>query len=318
MIVVAWTSLFWNIESISISQLLHSLFSEDATARELRKNPEYSILLQIRLPRVLLALLAGASLALAGALFQTLLRNVLADPYILGIASGATVGAYLTIYSGLSALFFFALPLGAFIGSVAVALLVFNLSRSKFVSDHNALLLSGVMVGTFLSAFTLLILSSERSTYQNAIKWLLGSLSNATLESVAIASPIVALCIILLFSKARALNIMSLGSQSAQLLGLAPRRFSIQIYVIACMLTAIIVCFTGSIGFVGLVIPHVCRLLFGSDNRILLPSVFLVGAIFMLIADFIARTSFYPIELPVGAVTAILGAPVFIYLLRKS
>lgn len=316
-VLTAWVSLFWNIERVSLADFFGSVFSGTA-ASSASDNPEFSILLYIRLPRILLALFAGGMLSVAGALFQVLLRNVLADPYILGIASGATVGAYLMIVTGLSGLFFLALPAGAFLGSVLVAALVFSLARSKFVKDHNALLLSGVMVGTFLSAFTLLILSAERSTYQNAIKWLLGSLSNATMDSIYIILPVFVLMVIVLLYKGNALNIISLGGESAQLLGLSPRAFTMQIYLLACLLTATIVAFTGSIGFVGLVIPHICRLTFGTDNRILVPASFLTGALFLIIADFLARIVLYPIELPVGAVTALLGAPLFIWLLRKG
>lgn len=311
----AWLSMFWDIHTLTLPSFLHAAF---AGAPAGRATPEYSILLYIRLPRILLALFAGGCLAVAGALFQVLLRNVLADPYILGIASGATVGAYTMILTGLSGVFFLALPLGAFIGSVLVAALVFSLARSRFVADHNALLLSGVMVGTFLAAFTLLILTTERSTYQNAVKWLLGSLTNATLESAAVIAPVALLSGVFLYYKAHALNVLSLGAGPAQLLGLSPKGFSFQVYLIACLLTAVIVCFTGSIGFVGLVIPHICRILFGSDHKVLLPASFLTGALFLIVADFIARITFYPIELPVGAVTALLGAPLFIYLLKKT
>ena len=276
------------------------------------------LVMQIRVPRALLAVFAGGALALAGVVFQNLLRNVLADPYILGIASGAAVGAYMVMLTGAFTIAYFVLPVGAFIGSAIVAGLVYLLSRSKFTRDHNSLLLGGVMIGTFLSSFLLLILSVERSNYQTALKWLLGSLSNATLESLYYIVPVVLIAGVFVILKSPSMNILSLGKETATSLGVSPGRLSGQLYVAGSLLTAIIVCFTGSIGFVGLVIPHICRLVFGPDHRSLAPLSFVLGALFMLLADFIAKTIVYPIELPVGAITAMIGAPVFILLLRKS
>ncbi len=312
----AGVSLFWNLSGVTPLSLAEALFGSK-NAPDLFSSPEYSILVQIRMPRILIAIFAGGCLGVAGALFQILLRNVLADPYILGIASGSTVGAYLTIATGLAGAAFYALPLGSFAGSVAVALVVFYLSRSRYASDHNALLLSGVMVGTFLSAFTLLILNADRSTYQSAIKWMLGSLANSTMDSIYIIAPAAVFSLMALFFNAHSLNILALGTETAQQLGLSSKRFSMTIYGIACLLTSVIVAFTGSIGFVGLVIPHICRLIYGPDNRLMLPAVFLVGGLFLVCADFLARIILYPVELPVGAITALLGAPLFIYLLKK-
>ena len=277
----------------------------------------YAVLMDIRLPRVVLALLVGGGLSVAGVIFQVLLRNVLADPYILGVSGGASVGALLAIASGLSGMLLFAQPLLAFVGAIAVVLLVYLLGSRGRVQD-NTLLLSGVMIGAFLSAVILALVSTLDRPVKSALFWLIGYLGNATVTEMYVLIPVVLSLTLLTMFYASRMNVIGLGAEAAGHLGVAVRSLTLHLYIIASLITAAVVSFSGAIGFVGLIVPHVCRRLFGPDHRILLPASFLAGASFLIISDIIARSIFAPSELPVGAVTAALGAPVFIYVLRRK
>jgi iron complex transport system permease protein len=277
----------------------------------------YAVLIDIRLPRVLLALLVGGGLSVAGVIFQVLLRNVLADPYILGVSGGASVGALTAIATGLSATALFMQPLMAFVGALVVVAIVYGIGARGKVQD-NTLLLSGVMIGAFLSAVILALVSTLDRPLRNALYWLIGYLGNATLGEIYLLLPVVApLAILALFFASR-MNVLALGNTAASHLGVHSRSTTLQLYMIASLLTAAVVSFSGAIGFVGLIVPHMCRRMFGPDHRLLIPASFLSGSAFMIISDIIARTMLAPTELPVGAVTAALGAPVFIYILRRK
>lgn len=281
----------------------------DATARE--------VLFHIRLPRVMMAASVGAGLSMAGLIFQVLLRNVLADPYILGVSGGASVGALIAIVSGASAASLFMQPLFAFLGSLVVIVLVAAVGL-RSGARSNTLLLSGVMIGTFLSSVILVLVSTTDTSIRSALFWLIGYLGNTTTTQVSIAAPLIVSIGLVATLLAGKMNLLSLGETTASQLGLEARRLRIVLFFLASMSTAVVVSFAGAIGFVGLVVPHACRLFTGPDHRILLPSVFFTGATFTILSDILARTIVHPVELPVGAVTAALGAPVFLVLLLRS
>ncbi len=276
-----------------------------------------AVLMEIRLPRVLLALLVGGGLSIAGAIFQVLLRNVLADPYILGVSGGASVGALIALATGMSGMFLLAQPLFAFIGALLAVAAVYALA-SRGRSGDNTLLLSGVMIGAFLSAVILALVSTMDSPLRNALFWLIGYLGNATLREVVILFPIVGVLLMISLLAAARMNVLALGTEAASHLGVGVDRLQPILYVVASLMTAAVVAFSGAIGFVGLIVPHICRRLFGPDHRLLLPASFLGGASFLIFSDIVARSVLHPAELPVGAVTAALGAPVFIYVMRRK
>lgn len=278
---------------------------------------DHTIIMEIRFPRVLLALLVGSGLSVAGVALQALLRNPLAEPYILGISSGGTAGAILaagTVFgAGL-----LGTPLASLAGSLLVTVLVYLLAQRRGQLDTYTLLLSGVMVGAFFNATVLLIVAVFNQEMRHAFLWLMGNLSAATVESLAVVAPAVLAAVVLLCIQARNFNLIATGDESALQLGVEVTRVKRVAYLLASLITGLVVSVSGVIGFVGLIIPHVCRLLFGPDHRLLLPASFLAGGIFLIGADILARTILAPTEIPVGAVTAALGAPLFIYLLKKS
>ena len=300
---------------LSYPDLLSMLYA--SPSGENVSDAAHAVLMEIRLPRILLALLVGGGLSVAGAIFQVLLRNVLADPYILGVSGGAAVGALVAIATGLSGMFLLAQPLLAFVGAIVAVGAVYALASRGRPGD-NTLLLSGVMIGAFLSAVILAIVSTMDAPLRNALYWLIGYLGNATLREVAILFPVVTVLLIIALLAAARMNVLALGSEAAHHLGVGVHRLQPLLYVVASLITAAVVAFSGAIGFVGLIVPHVCRRLFGPDHRLLLPASFLGGASFLICSDIVARTILHPSELPVGAVTAALGAPVFIYVLRRK
>jgi len=272
------------------------------------------IIIDIRLPRVLLAIAVGGGLSVAGAVFQALLMNPLAEPYILGISSGGTFGAILSFVIGLS---FFYTQLFAFTGAIIVVFLVFYLGQRFGELEPNVLLLTGVMIGAFFSALILLMLTVMEDSVRTAVFWLIGNLSFASLENVAVILPIVVIGFFILYFFSQKFNVLTLGSSTANQLGVNAGFVKNVTYIVASLIVGAVVSVSGIIGFVGLLIPHVVRMLFGVDNRIVVPASFLLGASYLIVADTIARSVISPAEIPVGAITALLGAPVFIYLLRK-
>ncbi|MDT8322728.1 MAG: iron chelate uptake ABC transporter family permease subunit, partial [Bacteroidota bacterium] len=211
----------------------------------------------------------------------------------------------------------FAQPLLAFVGATLVVVVVYSLGARGRVQD-NTLLLSGVMIGAFLSAVILALVSTLDRPVRSALYWLIGFLGNATMNEIFILLPVVLPLTLWALLLAGRMNVLALGSAAARHLGVSPRATTLQLYMIASLITAAVVSFSGAIGFVGLIIPHMCRRLFGPDHRLLLPASFLTGASFLIISDIVARSMLAPSELPVGAVTAALGAPVFIYILRRK
>ncbi len=279
-----------------------------------------TIVVDLRLPRALLGVLVGGSLALAGATFQAILRNPLAEPYILGISGGASVGAVLVLSLGLAGSGSWVLPLAAFAGAILAIVLVFRVAMaSGRAMDVRVLLLAGVVVGAFFSACIAFILSvSEARTVQSAVLWIMGSLAGAAWRDVVLAAAYGLPAAGVLLALARPLNAMAIGEETARYLGTDVERVKRLALGIAALLTAAGVAVAGVIGFVGLVVPHAVRLLVGSDHRILLPLSFLAGAAFLTLADLLARLALAPTEVPIGVITAFVGVPFFLVLLRRS
>ncbi|PWB43646.1 MAG: ABC transporter permease [Rhodocyclales bacterium] len=269
---------------------------------------------ELRLPRAMAAFACGGLLALAGALMQVLLRNPLADPYVLGISGGASVGA-------LSAMLF-GLPLllvngGAFAGALAATLLVFGLARGDGSWTQTRLLLTGVIVAAGCGAAVALILSvAPENKLRGMLFWLMGDLSHAASPWPALAMLALGLLAALPFS--RDLNLLARGDLTARALGVPVARLRGGVYVLAALATAAAVTTTGSVGFVGLIVPHLVRLSVGNDQRVLLPAAALAGGALLTLADTLARTIVAPQQLPVGVLTALIGVPVFLYLLTRS
>ncbi|MBR9975697.1 MAG: iron ABC transporter permease [Bacteroidetes bacterium] len=301
----------------SFSITFHDMFTAFGNPDDFSSATMRAVLLDIRIPRILTALFVGGGLAVAGVVFQVLLRNVLADPYILGVSSGAAVGALTAIATGLSALFYLSQPLLAFATALLVVAAVYRIGL-RGSGEGNSLLLTGVMIGAFLSAIILGMVSTMDRPVRSALFWLVGYLGNAGLGEMTVLIPGVLTLSILLFLFSPRMNILGLGTEAAAHLGLSVRRLQATLYIAASLLTALVVSVAGAIGFIGLLVPHVVRTMFGPDHRLLVPVSFFLGASFLIISDLIARTLLAPNELPVGAVTAALGAPLFIYLLRRK
>ena len=278
------------------------------------------IILQLRLPRVLLAGLVGGGLAMAGATLQALLRNPLAEPYILGMSGGASVAAVLVLSLGLAAAGSWVMPLAAFVGAVGAIVLVFRVATpASRGMDVRVLLLAGVVVAAFFSACIAFILSiSSARTVQSAVLWIMGSLAAADWGDVVTAAIYTLPAGILLMALARSLNLMAIGDETAHYLGADVEGVKRVALGVAALITAAAVAVAGVIGFVGLVVPHAVRLAVGSDHRALLPLSFLGGAAFLTLADLVARVALAPAEIPVGVITAFVGVPLFLVLLRRS
>lgn len=274
------------------------------------------ILRGIRLPRILLAMVIGAGLSVAGATFQALLRNVLAEPYILGISSGGAAGAVLAVVLNVG-FSNFSVPLFSLVGSGLVMTLVYGIGHRRGFMDPNALLLSGVMAGAFFNAIILLLVALFNQETRTAYLWLLGNLGSADYPALLLVSiPVISACVVLFFHS-KSLNLMAMGEETAAFLGAEVATLKRRSYFLASLITGLAVSVSGIIGFVGLIIPHLCRLLFGADHRLLLPASFLAGAIFLVLCDFVSRVALAPTEIPVGAITAVIGVPVFVYLLKR-
>ncbi|MBW2631079.1 MAG: iron chelate uptake ABC transporter family permease subunit [Deltaproteobacteria bacterium] len=278
---------------------------------------EKTIIFSIRLPRVIFAGLVGASLSCAGVIFQALLRNPLADPFILGISGGSAVGAIIGIILGLGSVPF-GIPGLAFLGAVFTVVLVFLIGKSNKELNSTTLLLAGVIVNAFFSAVIMFLISiSSNADLHNIAFWLMGNLSMVSWTTIAFEGILLLFGFAIIYSYARPLNLIVIGEEVAMQLGVNVERTKIVLFLAGSLITGLAVAFSGIIGFVGLVIPHIMRMLFGPDHRLLLPASLLFGALFLIATDTIARTLIPHSELPVGVITALLGAPYFIYLLRR-
>ncbi len=275
------------------------------------------IVWSLRLPRVALGFVVGGVLAVAGAALQALVRNPLADPYLLGLSGGASLGAVLALAAGVLSAWL--LPAAAFAGALAATLLVYRLALvAGGAMDTRMLLLAGVVVGAFAGAIVAGILSiSDAAQLRTATLWLMGGLGGVGWSGVLVLAVYAAPALAVLVAESRALDLLALGEEPAQHLGTDVTRTKKRVYVAASLLAAASVAAAGIIGFVGLVIPHAIRLLKGHGHRTLLPASFLLGGAFLVLADALARTVFAPQELPVGVVTAVAGVPFFAVLLRR-
>jgi iron complex transport system permease protein len=277
------------------------------------------IVLNIRLPRVFLAAMVGASLSVAGATFQGLFRNPLADPYIIGVSSGAALGATFAIVSGLSMGIagFGAVPIMAFAGGLATIMLVYQLSRQGGFVPVMTLLLAGIAVSAFLTALVSLFIYFAGERLHQIVFWMMGGLGGARWSYVRVMLPYVLAGFGIIYFFARELNALLLGEDTALYLGIDAEKLKKIFLAAASLLVSAAVSTSGIIGFIGLVVPHMVRLVAGPDHRFLLPASALTGAILLIGADTLARTVIAPTELPVGIITALLGAPFFLYLLRR-
>ncbi|MBQ0746008.1 MAG: iron ABC transporter permease [Marinobacter sp.] len=273
-----------------------------------------TLLMDLRLPRTLAAFATGGLLAVAGALMQVLLRNPLADPYVLGLSGGAAVGALLAMLSGMGALL---ISGSAFAGAMLATLLVFGIAHGTGSWTPSRLLLTGVVVAAGWGAvITLMLAITPSYKLPGMLYWLMGDVSYA--RSPWPALTVLVLAVVLIMPLARNLNVLARGPLQAAALGVAVRPLEWMIYLLASLLTATAVTTAGSIGFVGLIVPHMLRLVLGNDQRIILPASALAGGALLVLADTLARTVIAPEQLPVGVITALLGVPTFLYLLHRS
>jgi iron complex transport system permease protein len=326
LIVVSFLALLiclqYGTERISFGTMLR-LLAGSGTLASTGLSPAV-ILWEVRLPRLLLAFLVGSSLATVGVTLQALLRNPLADPYILGISSGAALGAALAVQFGVSWAFagFSAIHLFAFIGAAVTMIGIYHIAAGGGRIPIQTLLLAGVIINAILSALILFITSLSDSTSAfRLFFWLMGSLATLGYAGLLALAIYVILGLALLFGEARHLNLLSLGEEPAKGLGLEVERIKRVIFFTSALLTGAVVAVSGLIGFVGMIVPHGVRMVLGPDHRLVLPAAALVGGTFLAIADTIARSLLAPTELPVGVITALCGGPFFLYLLmsrRKS
>ena len=294
---------------------------ENIGGRVLGNHTSYNpIIIDIRLPRVLLALLVGASLGGVGAIFQSLFMNPMADAYIIGVSSGAALGAVSAIVFRLEVQFLglSSIPIFAFIGGIVTVLLVYSIS---YRGQHNSmlnLLLAGLAINAFLSGLMSLLLLLSDTTLHGSIYWLMGGFSGRGWQHVKIILPYFIICSIVLSMYTREANIMLLGEEQAQNLGVNTHQVRRVLIIFSSLLTASAVSVSGVIGFVGLIIPHILRRIIGPDNRILFPASLFGGAVLLVLSDLVARIALSPNEIPVGIVTSLIGAPFFLFLLKKK
>jgi iron complex transport system permease protein len=296
--------------------LLGTILPVEVTAPETAQ----TILFDIRLPRIALVAVTGAALAGSGAAYQGLFRNPLADPYLLGIAAGAGLGAVIamTVQFPATVAGYLIVPLAAFVGAVATALLVVSIARVGRATPVATLILAGVAVGSFMTALSTFLMLRGEDELRRAINWMLGGFALGGWLPVLAVLPEVVVGLALLLMSARPLNVLQFGEDQARQLGLDVSRAKWVVIGAASLTTAAAVAFSGIIGFVGLAVPHLVRLAWGGDYRRLIPLSIVAGAACLLVADLIARTVIAPQELPLGVVTALLGAPFFVWLLRRT
>ena len=284
------------------------------------KSTSIIILLNLRLPRILLACLVGAALSVVGTSFQGIFKNPMADPFVLGVSSGAALGATITMVF-LKEIHFFGISMvafTAFIGAIITTFLVYNIARVGTKVPVATLLLAGIAINYLLSSLISLMMTFNRDNIEKIVMWTMGSFSTAGWNEVILLFIIIVPSILFIATFSRDLNIMLLGEDSARSLGIDVNGFKKYIFVISTLMVAAVVSVSGIIGFVGLIVPHAIRMIFGSDNRVVIPFSALGGAIFLIVCDTLARVIVPPSEIPVGIITSIFGVPFFIYLLYRT
>lgn len=314
LVILALASLIAMVLSVGIGSVSMSPAEVAAVIIGEGSNLQQTLVLDLRLPRTLAAFATGGLLAVAGALMQVLLRNPLADPYVLGLSGGAAVGALLAMLAGLGGLI---VSGSAFAGAMLATLMVFGLAHGTGSWTPSRLLLTGVVVAAGWGAvITLMLAISPAQRLPGMLYWLMGDVSYARSPWPALA--LLFLVCLLLVPLGRSLNVLARGPMQAAALGVSVRPLEWMIYILASLLTATAVTMAGSIGFVGLVVPHMLRLVLGNDQRLILPACALAGGTLLVLADTLARVVIAPEQLPVGVITALLGVPTFLYLLYRS
>ncbi|PKR77525.1 iron ABC transporter [Halalkalibacillus sediminis] len=306
-------SMVWEVIASKIPLIKEWVSSDWSASSE-------TIVWDIRMPRVILGAIVGAALGLAGAIYQGVLRNPLADPFILGVSSGASFGAALFFVFGWQVTWLgnFTLPAVAFLFGFAALMIVYFLSRVENKARLETIILAGVVVQAFIGACLSLVLSLSNEKLQTIVFWMMGSLALTDWSYNQVVLPIISIVVVISLFFARELNMLGLGEEAAYHSGVSVQRTRFYLLVLASIITGAAVSVSGAIGFVGLVVPHIIRLIFGSDYRLILPLSIVGGAIFLVGADAFARTVLAPREIPLGVITAFLGAPFFGYLLRKA
>lgn len=305
------------VAALGLTLIIAAMLGAEKVSLLSMTDQQRSILFDIRLPRVLLGACVGASLAVAGAGLQSLLRNPLAEPYLLGVSNGAALGTMLAfvLFDTLE----FARPVLAFAGAALASIVVYQLARSRAGMNVERLVLSGVIVTTFLSSVIVMLTTVLDATRLRSFTfWLLGDLSQSTMNGVYLSFGAAVVGAIVIASQSRALNLMMIGERDALDFGVEVSRVRLLVFGASSLVVGAAVAASGSVGYVGLIVPHLVRMSVGSDNRLLVPLSAIAGAIFVVLADTVARTAIAPREMPVGAVTALVGAPLFIYLLRRG
>ncbi len=304
--------LFWGSSGSrigSLAEMVSQIGNPDALV--------YAIVWKIRFPRVLVAALVGAALSVAGLVFQAILRNPLAEPYILGISGGAAIGAITGILLGLSR--FSGVGGFAFLGGMATLFLVLFISGGRSILRKESILLSGVMINAFCAAVIMFLISLTQDARIHSIMfWLMGDLSSAGGREAALLALAVLPCFVLIFWQSNPMNLLLMGKEMAQSLGVHVKALILILLVVSSFMVSATVCCCGLIGFVGLVIPHLFRLILGSDHRVMVPACIFGGAAFLVLCDLLARTLPRQGEMPAGVITAMIGAPVFIILLKRT
>lgn len=303
-------SMLLGTADVTIVQLW-GILAGDTEVEEMTK----LIVLNIRLPRIIAAGLAGFSLSLGGLVFQAILRNPLADPFILGVSSGGAFGAVLGIMFGFS--FNLGIPLLSFAGAMLTIYLVLVMGQRKMGMESSTILLAGVIINAFFTAIIMFFISTAADDrLHTMLFWLYGDLSQSAYVQFTIIAPVVVMAFIILYGLSRHLNLITAGEETALQLGVDIKRTKMICFLVVSLVIGLVVSFSGLIGFVGLIVPHLGRMVLGSDHRLLMPVSALGGAVFLIAADTVARTIISPSELPVGVITAFIGAPFFIYLLK--
>ena len=319
LVIVIIFSLFYGAVRVPILEVIKILLNKiGITNYEITRKSFISIVYYVRFPRIMTAVIVGGALAVCGCTMQSLLKNPIADSGIIGISSGASLGAVISIALGLSSKYIFAMPLFSIFFSLLISAIVYRLSTLRGKSDNLLLILSGIAISSFVGARSSIILTNlMESQIKEYIFWSIGSLSGRRWEHFLFGiGPIIFLSFIL-FYHGKELNILLLGDEEAKSLGINIRKMRKKILVIVAVLTAVSVCISGNIGFVGLVVPHILRKIIGADNRKLLKGSFLAGAFFLTLSDLISRVILAPSEISVGIITSLIGAPYFIYLIIK-
>ena len=319
LIIVSVISLSSGAVSTTFQETINYIFSFILSSGEIDPIKE-KVISNIRLPRIILSILVGASLAVSGASLQGIFKNPMADPGIIGVSSGAAVGAVTILSLGFASYSILMIPIFSFIGGLSAAFIVFVISRLASNSSSSSFILSGLAVSTFLNSIISLIrLSSKKfGELTSILNWLAGGFQDSRWEHVYMTFPIILLALPFLMIYSNKINILSLSDDSAKSLGLNVNKDKLIILILATLVTSVSVAVSGILAFVGIMIPHITRLLVGPDNRVVIPVSALIGSLFILSGDLLARTIMLPNEIRLGVITSFIGAPYFIFLLIKQ